>query len=254
MAGLSVVIIALNEEDNLPRCLASVKWADEIVLVDSGSSDRTMEIGRTAGATVVSFGWQGFGAAKKEGVNRAAGPWILSIDADEEVTPELRSEITAAVAGDDSRVGYFIPRRTRFLGRWIYHCGWYPDPVLRLFRKDRGDFDEAVVHERVDVEGRVGRLSNDLLHYSYPTLEAYFEKFNRYTTMAAQAAYERGRRAGAFDILARPVANFIKQYFLKAGFLDGLEGLLISVFSSCHVMTKYAKLRHLWKTNDGRQS
>lgn len=252
MAALSVVIIALNEEANLPRCLESVRWADEVVLIDSGSTDRTREIAAGYGAEVIALEWQGFGTAKREGVNRATGPWILSVDADEEVTPELKAEIEAVIADGDGRVGYFIPRRTQFLGRWIYHCGWYPDPVLRLFRKDRGDFDEAVVHERVDVTGEVGRLQCDLLHYSYPTLECYFEKFNRYTTMAAQAAYERGRRAGAFDILVRPTANFIKQYFLKAGFLDGFEGLLISALSSCHVMTKYAKLRHLWKTNGGK--
>ena len=252
MAAISVVIIARNEEANLPRCLASVKWADEIVLVDSGSTDRTIEIAQQSGVTVIPIEWQGFGASKKEGVNRAAGPWILSIDADEEVPPELAEEIRRMVSEDDGLVGYYLPRRTQFLGRWIYHCGWYPDPVLRLFRKDRGDFDEALVLERVDVQGRVGRLQHDLLHYSYPTLESYFVKFNRYTTMAAQAAYERGRRANVFDICVRPVANFIKQYFLKAGFMDGLEGLLISVFSSCHVMTKYSKLRHLWKMNGKR--
>ena len=251
MSSLSVVVITKNEEANLGRCLESVRWAGELIVVDSGSTDQTVAIGERHGARVIHIEWSGFGPAKREGVKAARGEWILSLDADEEVTPELRREIEEVIAGDSGCTGYFVPRRTCFLGRWIHHCGWYPDRVLRLFRRESGDFDDAVVHERVVVNGSLGHLENDLLHYSYPDLERYFVKFNSYTTIAAEEAFRQGRRVHAVDILARPVANFIKQYFFKAGFLDGMEGLLISVLSSCHVMTKYAKLRHLWRT-EGR--
>lgn len=253
MSRLSVVIIAFNEEANIRRCLESVKWADEIVLVDSASTDQTLEIAGEYGVIVHRPDWRGFGPAKREGVAKANGDWILSIDADEEVTPELAKEIRAAVEAEAGLSGFAMPRRTQFLGRWIYHCGWYPDPVLRLFRKADGNFDEAPVHERVVLKGSVGRLKYDLLHYSYPTLDSYFTKFNRYTTLAAEAAFERGRRAGAWDITVRPLACFLKHYFLKRGFLDGLEGLIISVLSSCHVLTKYAKLRDLAR-RDGNRS
>ncbi len=242
---LSVVIITLNEEANLPRCLESVKWADEIVLVDSGSADNTLEIARGYGAVIHSLEWRGFGPAKREGVAKASGEWVLSIDADEEVSPELAAEIRGAMGSNDNVSGYFIPRRTQFLGRWIYHCGWYPDPVLRLFRKADGDFDDEPVHEQVVLRGGSGRLNHDLWHYSYPTLDSYFDKFNRYTSLASERAFKQGRTAGAWDILARPLACFVKHYFLKRGFLDGLEGLIISVLSSCYVFTKYAKLRDL---------
>lgn len=245
MSRLSVVIITLNEGTNIRRCLESVKWADEIVIVDSQSTDRTLEIAGEYGAVIHRPEWRGFGPAKREGVGRATGEWILSIDADEEVTPELADEIKDAIVSSEGIAGYFMPRRTQFLGRWIYHCGWYPDPVLRLFRKSEGNFDSAPVHEKVQLNGKTGRLRQDLLHYSYPTLDSYFDKFNRYTRLAAEKALRDGRSAGAWDILVRPAACFVKHYFIKRGFMDGLEGLIISVLSSCHVLTKYVKLRDM---------
>ncbi|RME26562.1 MAG: glycosyltransferase family 2 protein, partial [Candidatus Zixiibacteriota bacterium] len=189
--------------------------------------------------------WQGFGAAKQAGLERAKGEWVLSIDADEEVTPALREEIRQAVNGNGNLAGYTIPRRTSFLGRWIRHCGWYPDPVLRLFRRSRGRFDDALVHERVVVDGPTARLSGELLHYSYPSLESYFEKFNRYTTLGAEEAFARGERARWYHFIGKPLMCFIKHYVLKKGFLDGIEGMVISVLSSCSVFVKYAKLRDL---------
>jgi len=242
---LSVVIITRNEENNLPRCIESVKFADEIVVVDSGSTDRTQQIAESMGARFFTKTWAGYGPAKQEGVNRATGEWILSIDADEEVTAELADEIREVVATENSANGYYIPRRTNFLGRWIYHCGWYPDPVLRLFRKSRGRFDEAVVHEKATIDGQAGRLKGELLHYSYPDLESYFKKFNRYTTMGAEKAYQEGRRSGWFDIVIRPPVSFVKHYVTRQGFRDGMEGFTLSVFSSLAVMVKYVKLRHL---------
>ncbi|MCP4684284.1 MAG: glycosyltransferase family 2 protein [bacterium] len=250
MSKLSVVIITLNEEANLARCLESIKWVDEIVVIDSQSTDRTLEIAREYGVIVHRPEWRGFGPAKREGVAKATGDWILSLDADEEVSPELADEIRGVLGDEDGSSGFYIPRRTQFLGRWIYHCGWYPDPVLRLFRKAEGDFDDSPVHEKVVLRGRAGRLKSDLLHYSYPTLDSYFVKFNRYTNLASQKAYEEGARACAWDVVVRPFACFVKHYFLKRGFLDGLEGLIISVLSSCYVMTKYAKLRDLARRSE----
>jgi len=245
MIKLSVVIITRNEERNLPRCLTSVEWADEIVVVDSGSTDKTPDIARNHGARVFSFGWSGFGPAKQEGVRQAEGEWILSLDADEEVPPKLAREIQAKLNEDSDIVGYHIPRRTQFLGRWIRHGGWYPDLVLRLFRRNRGNFDNAVVHESVRVSGRTARLTHDLLHYCYPSLESYFEKFNRYTTLAAEELHHNRKTAGLTKIVINPIAKFIKQYCLRGGFLDGLEGLILALLSSCYVLTKYAKLRDL---------
>jgi glycosyltransferase involved in cell wall biosynthesis len=245
MTGLSAVIITHNEEVNLPRCLESVKFADEIVVVDSHSTDRTRDIAQHYGARLVLVEWQGFGAAKQAGVDASNGSWILSIDADEEVPEALREEIRRVVEDDGPQAGYEMPRKTNFLGRWINHSNWYPDYVLRLFRKADGHFNDAVVHEKVVVNGPVGRLRNDLLHYSYPSLDVYFEKFNRYTTIGAVEAYKAGKRSGWPAVAIKPVAAFVKHYVTKQGFRDGLEGFLISVLSSAAVMVKYAKLRDI---------
>lgn len=242
---LSVVIIARNEEVNLPRCLDSVKWADEIIVVDSGSVDRTVEIAQEYGARIVTVTWNGFGATKQAGVDAAKGEWVFSIDADEVVPAALADDIRSVIQQDHDVSGYYVPRLTQFLGRWIRHGGWYPDYVLRLFRPDRGGFDDAMVHETVHVTGSVGKLTHALQHYSYPDLENYFEKLNRYTTLAAEDLHRRGRKAGWFKITANPVAKFLKQYFLRAGWLDGLEGLVLALLSAGYVMTKYTKLRDL---------
>jgi glycosyltransferase involved in cell wall biosynthesis len=247
MMSLSVVIIARNEERNIARCLESVKWADEIVLIDHQSTDRTCEIARSYGARVYSLPWRGYGPAKREGVNLANGSWVLALDADEEVSPELAEEIRRTLSNGTTFAGFYLPRRTNFLGRWISHCGWYPDPVLRLFQKSKGNFNEAPVHEKVLVDGAVGRLKGELRHYSYPSLEHYLEKFNVYTTLGAEEAYRQGKRPRWFDILVRPPVAFIKHYISKQGFRDGFEGLVISVMSAIAVFVKYAKLHHLVK-------
>jgi len=250
MKRLSVVIIARNEETSLPRCLESVRWADEIIVGDSGSGDRTMEVARDLGAKVYSYEWCGFGPAKQGAIDQAEGEWILSLDADEEVTPELATEIRVALGRNDHMVGYYLPRRTEFLGRWMLHGGWYPDYVLRLFRKNCGAFTPAMVHEAVRVDGPTARLKNDLLHYSYPTLDRYLEKFNRYTTLAANEAFAKGQRVGPVVLVLNPIAKFVKQYFLKGGFLDGSKGLLLAILSSGYVSIKYAKLRELWRQKE----
>jgi len=244
---ISVVVITKNEEQNIGRCLESVKWADEIILVDSQSTDRTREIAGEYGARIYSPEWRGYGSAKREGVKQARGKWILSVDADEVVSPELVEEIKGVMQNSANRSGFYIPRRTNFLGRWIRHSGWYPDLVLRLFLKAKGNFDEAVVHEKVILDGETGCLKGDLLHYSYPNLEQYLEKFNRYTTLGAEEAFRQGKRSRWWDIVVRPPVAFIKHYISRQGFRDGLEGFIISVMSSIAVLVKYAKLRHLAK-------
>lgn len=251
MTRLSVVIITHNEEANLARCLESVRFADEIIVADSHSTDRTVEIARQFGAKTFAIEWSGFGPAKQFAVEQATGEWILSIDADEALSADLANEVKEIVAGAPSYDGYDMPRLTNFLGRWIRHCGWYPDRVPRLFRKGRGRFTDATVHESLVVDGPVGHCRCDLLHFSYPTLELYFDKFNRYTTMGAEQALARGERTGIFGLTIRPAAAFVKHYISKAGFLDGMEGLMISVLSSCAVFIKYAKLRQL-RRNTGK--
>ena len=251
MKKLSVVVITKNEERNIRRCLESVHFADEIVVVDSRSTDRTREIAAEFGAVIDEIEWTGFGPAKRAGVDRATGEWVLSLDADEVVSEELAAEIRKVLESDNRYSGFYMPRKANFLGRWIYHCGWYPDPVLRLFDKRKGNFNDALVHEKVLVEGRVGRLKGELLHYSYPTLDSYFVKFNRYTRMGAETARRRGKKAGWFDMVVKPPVSFFKHYIVKQGFRDGWEGFLISVLSSAAVLVKYAKLRELTKKKNG---
>ncbi len=252
MPDLSVVIITNNEEANLRRCLDSVRFADEIVIVDSGSGDRTLEIATSFGARIYEHPWDGFGRSKQKAVSYATGNWILSLDADEVLSEILAEEIKGIMKSDSSRDGYYLNRRTNFLGRWIGHSGWYPDSVLRLFRKGKGRFDDAVIHEKVILDGPAGILKGELYHYSYTSLEQYIRKSNRYTTLGAEEVFSRGRKASLWDITARPFMTFIKHFLIKQGFRDGWEGFLISCFSAHAVAVKYAKLRYLWRCREKR--
>lgn len=254
MQTISAVIIARNEEDNIGRCLDSVNWVNEIVVVDTGSVDKTIEIARVAGAVVYEIEWQGFGHAKAYGVDKATCDWILSVDADEEISIILAAEIRDAVKSGNRFSGYYIPRKTNFLGRWIEHSRWYPDYVLRLFRKDKGTFSKSLVHEKTLVEGPTARLRNPILHYSYPDVSTYLEKFERYTSLGAEELHRNGRRFYPSDLLVKPIAAFCRHYVFGAGFLDGVEGFLIAAFSAFGVMTKYAKLRSLEKAAKDDQS
>lgn len=247
MTRLSAVIITRNEEANLRRCLESVSFADELIVVDSDSTDKTTSIAREMGAKVYSNEWKGYGAAKQEGVNQARGQWILSIDADEQIPSELAKEIVKTIKSSNGTAGFYINRKSMFLGRWILHCGWYPDYVLRLFQRDKGRFDEAIVHEKVVADGEIGFLKGEILHYSYPDLESYMQKFNRYTTLGAEEEFRKGNKSGYFSVLIKPPVAFIKYYIIKLGFLDGLEGFILSVLSSMSVFVKYTKLRALNK-------
>ena len=243
---LSVAVITKNEEANLERTLKSVCWADEIAIVDCGSTDRTAEIAREYGARVFVEEWKGFGAQKNSALAKCTGDWVLALDADEEVSVELGSEIRALLSGAPECDGYFLPRRNFFLGRWMRHGGYWPDPKLRLFRRGAAAFEERAVHETAHCAGRTGRLQGWLLHHAYPTLEGYLEHMNRYSSLGAEQAVAKGKTsrswaAFVWNVYLTPVATFEYNYFLRLGFLDGREGLLLHLYHSVYVSWKYAK-------------
>src|SRR5438477_6247871 len=203
-ASLSVIVITNDEEANIAQCLAAVSFAREIIVVDSGSTDRTVQLAEAAGAKVLrTADWPGFGVQKSRALAQASQPWVLSIDADESVTPALREEILAAIGAPSSFVAWDIPRRSSFCGRFMAHSGWYPDRVTRLFRRGSAKFSDDLVHERVVADGPVGHLRNDLLHETYPDLETMLQKMDRYSTASARAMFDRGVRSSIAGALAR---------------------------------------------------
>jgi glycosyltransferase involved in cell wall biosynthesis len=254
---LSVVIITKNEEANIARTLASViNFADEIVIVDSGSTDRTSEIARSFGPKVKVFveAWKGFARQKNSAIEKASGEWILSLDADEEVSPELAREISASIAVDVPpqsgltllATGYSIPRKNFFLGRWIRRGGFYPDRKLRLVRPKYARFEDRAVHEDIKISGAIAELHSPLLHHAYPTLTGYIEHMNRYSLLGAEMAVASGKSGFSFlDIVVRPSATFVYNYLLRLGFLDGREGLLLHLYHAAYVSWKYAKIWEL---------
>jgi len=240
--GLTVLVITKNEASNISDCLRSVEWADNIVVVDAMSTDETTEIARQYTENIFLHEWLGFGEAKNFGLAHCINEWVLWLDADERVTPELAKEIQAVMAANNTTAAYEIARRAYFLGKWIRHCGWYPGYVTRLFRKSQARFSETPVHEKLIVEGKTKRLQNDLLHFTDNDLEHYFQKFNAYTSLAAEEIAQHGRRAGFVDMVIRPPFTFFRMYILKCGFLDGFHGLLLCTLSAFYVFVKYAKV------------
>lgn len=239
--SLSVVIITLNEETNLARTLQSVAWADEIVVVDSGSTDRTREIAESFHAKFFVEPWRGFAGQKNFALCKASGDWILSLDADEEVEPALADEISTAMK-TPSAAGFYIPRKNFFLGRWMRHGGFYPDRKLRLFRRGTAQFEDRLVHEDLHLNGAAGNLRGHLMHRAYPTLASYLDHMNRYSSLGAQMAVAHGPRGFSFtDIVLRPRLTFFYNYVLRGGFLDGREGLLLHLYHTQYVSWKYAK-------------
>lgn len=243
MTPISVIVITKNEAHNIEACLNSVRWADEIIVVDAESKDQTVTLAKKYTSKVFIQPWLGFAAAKSFAVEQSSHQWILWLDADERVVPELAEEIQTLLKAEPNHAAFTIARRAYFLGRWIKHSGWYPGRVPRLFHKERAAFNSAAVHEGLEINGSIGQLKNDLLHYTDPNIYHYFSKYNRYTTLAADEASKKLKKARISDLLIRPVWQFFRMYIIRAGFLDGIQGLLLALFSSSYVFTKYAKLR-----------
>ncbi len=252
---LSVALITLNEQEKLGATLESAKWADEIIVVDSGSTDLTLDIARAFHARVYTEPWKGYAVQKNSAIEKATGDWILSLDADEAVEPALAEEIRRVVGsgGDPAINAYYIPRKNYLFGRWMKHGGWWPDPKLRLFRRGAARFAERAVHESMETTGRTGRLQHALVHNAYARLSDYIAANNKYSSLGAQVAYERGRRGFSFlNIVVNPIATFVYNYFLRLGFLDGKEGLLLHLYHSAYVSWKYAKVWEMSRKNQAR--
>lgn len=240
---LSIIVITKNEESNIGDCLESVRWANEIIVVDSNSSDNTIGFAKKYTTKVFTKEWKGYSEAKNFAIERATNKWILSLDADERVTPELSEEINSILKNPGSKyIAYEVGRRAYFLGKWIRHCGWYPGYVVRLFIRQEGKYNESRVHEKLAVKGNIGRLKNDLIHLTDKNLNHYFSKYNNYTSLAAQDLFENNRKFRNTDIVLKPVFTFLKMYFIRLGFLDGIHGFVLCFLSASYVFTKYAKL------------
>ncbi|MGR9013358.1 MAG: glycosyltransferase family 2 protein [Gammaproteobacteria bacterium] len=241
---LSVIIITKNEAEHISRCLASVSWADEIIVLDSGSVDNTVDICKAYTDKVFMTDWPGFGMQKQRALEKARGDWILSIDADEVVTSELRVEIEKALRQEHYK-GYEIPRLSSYCGRQMRHGGWWPDYVLRLFRRDYGQFTDSVVHESIIVQGHVGRLQSPLLHDAFVSLDEVLHKVNSYSTLGAEMLFQRGVRSSLGKAVLKGLWTFIRTYWIKAGILDGRQGLMLSISNAEGAYYKYLKLLEL---------
>jgi glycosyltransferase involved in cell wall biosynthesis len=242
---LSAVLITRNAARHLRECLQSVAFADEIIVLDSGSSDATESIaGEFHAEFVVDRDWRGFGVQKNRALDLATGEWVLSIDADEVVPPALRAEIEAVLATPQAEA-YSMPRLSSFCGHWMRHGGWWPDRITRLFRRGRARFSADVVHERLVVDGASAELREHLLHYSYHSYEDVLDKLNRYSTLGAEQAFAAGKRATPLSAWARGAWAFVRTYLLRLGFLDGVAGYLLARYNAQTTFYKYVKLWRL---------
>ncbi len=239
---LSVIIITKNEVENIRACLESVKWADEIIVVDSGSVDATVDICREMGAQVREHDWPGFGKQKNRALSYATNEWVFSLDADERVTPELKAQLINAMGGG-SNDGFYVPRLSQFCGRFIRHSGWYPDYVLRLFKRSKGHFSDDMVHERVILEGVAGQLTSPLLHYSYLNQADVRRKTEQYAKAGALQMLKKGKTATIVDAPLRAGWAFIRTYLLRMGFLDGMAGFKVAMMNTRTTYLKYKQLR-----------
>ena len=241
MQGLTAIIITLNEAAHIEACLDAVAFADERIVVDSGSTDGTPELARAKGARVEMREWPGYAAQKNAATELASHDWILSVDADERVTPALAAEIRDTLQSP-THAGYRVPRVTFHLGRWIRTTDWYPDYQLRLYDRRRGRWTPRRVHESVTVDGAPGRLGGELQHYAYRDIAHHVDTINKYTTLAAEQMHADGRRAGVGDLLLHPPAAFARNYLLRRGIADGVPGFIISAMNTHYVFLKFAKL------------
>ena len=243
---ISATVITLNEEQNLAAALESLSWADEIIVVDSQSTDRTVEIASQFTDRIFIRPWPGYSAQKNFAAEQARHDWVFNLDADERVSPDLCKEIeTLKSAGEPAASGFEMPRRTFYLGRWIKHSGWYPDFKVRLYTRSSGRWRGAYVHESVESDGQIARLTGPLLHYTVRNASDHHLRIDRYTTLAAEELAEHGKRVTTLSLLVSPFMAFVRTYVFRLGFLDGLPGLAIAYFAAHYVFLKGLKL---WET------
>ncbi|MDQ6733627.1 MAG: glycosyltransferase family 2 protein [Nitrospirota bacterium] len=244
------VIITKNEACNIGACLESLRWVHELIVVDACSTDRTVEIVREYTSRVFIRSWPGFGPQKNYGIDRATADWILIVDADERVTDGLREEIIRSIEGaPDDVAGFEIPRRNFFYGRWIQGGGLYPDRQLRLFRRQAGRYDDVLLHEHLEVQGRIDRLTAPLDHYSMPSIKDHVRKMIRYTTLGAQEKLKARSKVTGLDIAGSHLVTIVKTYIFRKGYHDGIHGVIVALFAGLHTFVKYAKA---WESLRGK--
>lgn len=251
---LSVIIITKNESAHIRECLESVRFANEWIIVDSGSTDGTVEIARAAGATVIQTAdWPGFGPQKNRALDAAQGDWILSLDADERIPDALRDEILATIKGG-THAAYALPRLSAFCGHFIRHAGWYPDYIVRLFKRGSARFSNDLVHERIVVEqSTAGKLKSHIVHYSYLDDESVMHKMNHYSTLGARQAHAAGKRSGLGNAIVHGISAFLRSYIFKRGFLDGRAGLMVAISAAESSYHKYLKLMLLTEAQQSKK-
>ena len=245
---LSVIIITKNESEHIIRCLQSVAWADEIIVFDSGSTDNTVELCKAITPHVFETDWPGFGAQKQRALDKATGNWILSLDADEQINQALKLEIQQAIQ-NNTYLGFEIPRLSSYCGKEIKQGGWWPDYVLRLFKKDQGNFSDSLVHERVIVKGATGKLTSPILHESYTSLEEVLSKTNHYSSLGAKMLFEQGKDSSLMMAVVRALWTFFRTYLLKTSFLEGEKGFMLAISNAEVTYYKYLKLHLLNQQN-----
>jgi glycosyltransferase involved in cell wall biosynthesis len=246
---LSVIIITKNEAQHISRCLESVRWADEIIVLDSGSSDNTVELCKAFTDKVFVTDWPGFGIQKQRALDKATGDWVLSIDADEQVSLELKAEIEQAIHNQQAD-GFEIPRLSSYCGREMKHGGWWPDYVLRLFKRELGHFSPELVHERIYVNGKVEKLIEPLLHEAFIDSEEVLHKINSYSSLGAKRLHAAGKKTSLAEAILKGIWTFFRTYFLKAAFLDGRQGLMLAISNAAGAYYKYLKLLELNETQE----
>jgi glycosyltransferase involved in cell wall biosynthesis len=250
-AAVSAIVVCFNEEENIGACLESLRWCDEVVVVDSYSTDRTVEICRRYTDRIIQRPWAGYREQKAFAHSQATKDWVLLVDSDERVTPELRDEIRQALSQNSSGcAGFSVPRLVFYLGRWWWRGGWYPDYDIRLFRRDRATWAGSDPHEKISVDGPVHRLQNPLHHFSYRNIEDHIHRINRFTTISSCELRKEGQRRYLTDALFRPAFRFFYSYIWKRGFMDGFAGFYVAVTAAVYVFLKYAKLWELEEKDD----
>ena len=253
MPTITATIITKNEGSRIKSCLQSLDWVDEIVVLDSGSSDNTVEICRQFTSQVFQTDWPGFGKQKNRAIEKATGEWILSVDADEIVTSELRLEIQQAIS-DGNFIGFEIPRLSSYCGQFIQHSGWWPDYVLRLFQSGKGQFSDSLIHERLHINGTIGQLKAPLIHHSFENFEQVLNKVNHYSSLGAEQLYHSGKSASLTKAILKGGWAFFRTFILKAGFLDGKKGVMLSISNAEGTYYKYLKLMLLHEKEQNENS